>query len=124
MGFEKNRAGKFPKNCKLKPNLKIQADGCLPAGAADLTNPGIASPRRHVFCSGCKCMNFIVTLFLQNHYFFEKQSIFSAFSRKTEQFFRERPDFFSVFPKNIPFFSPNAEKSQIPISPNFQGISA
>lgn len=110
MGFEKNRAGKFPKNCKLKPNLKIQADGCLPAGAADLTNPGIASPRRHVFCSGCKCMNFIVTLFLQNHYFFEKQSIFSAFSRKTGPFFREYPDFFSVFPKNSPIFSPNAKK--------------
>ena len=124
MGFEKNRAGKFPKNCKLKPNLKIQADGCLPAGAADLTNPGIASPRRHVFCSGCKCMNFIVTLFLQNHYFFEKQSIFSAFSRKTGSFFREQPDFFSVFPKNNPIFSPNAKKSQISIFPNFQGISA
>ena len=124
MGFEKNRAGKFPKNCKLKPNLKIQADGCLPAGAADLTNPGIASPRRHVFCSGCKCMNFIVTLFLQNHYFFEKQSIFSAFSRKIGSFFREHPYFFSVFPKNSPIFSPNSEKSQISIFPNFQDISA
>jgi len=69
-------------------------------------------------------MNFIVTLFLQNHYFFEKQSIFSAFSRKTRSFFRERPDFFSIFPKNNPIFSPNAEKSQISILLNFQGISA
>lgn len=104
MGFEKNRAGKFPKNCKLKPNLKIQADGCLPAGAADLTNPGIASPRRHVFCSGCKCMNFIVTLFLQNHYFFEKQSIFSAFSRKTGSFFSRIARFFQHFSEKQPHF--------------------
>ena len=104
MGFEKNRAGKFPKNCKLKPNLKIQADGCLPAGAADLTNPGIASPRRHVFCSGCKCMNFIVTLFLQNHYFF----------RKTVDFFSIFPRNRAIFPRTARFFQCFSEKQ-----PNF-----
>ena len=110
MGFEKNRAGKFPKNCKLKPNLKIQADGCLPAGAADLTNPGIASPRRHVFCSGCKCMNFIVTLFLQNHRFFKKQPFFSSFSRKNNRFSPHTPENFSHFSKNSLIFHEKSPK--------------
>jgi len=55
-------------------------------------------------------------LFLQNHYFFEKQLIFSAFFRKIRLFFQQHPDFFSNFPKNTPLFTPLAEKQRILIS--------
>ena len=52
-------------------------------------------------------------MFLQNHYFFEKQSIFTAFSQKIGHFFREYPDFSGVFPKNNPFFHTNPQKHKI-----------
>jgi len=61
-------------------------------------------------------------LFLQNHYFFEKQSIFSAFFRKTRPFFRQHPYFFSHFSENSPIFSPNDQKSQISIFPKIEDI--
>jgi len=52
-------------------------------------------------------------LILQNHYFFEKQSIFSSFSQKTTHFSRIHLEIFSIFRKNTSIFTPITKKSQI-----------